>query len=95
MKYHCTIFTVFVMIKKVCLISYLFMFPGDDLYPTSIDYNDNTVKYIDKTILELREGCKTLHRLESKGETKQFIIQNHKPDHHINMEDKVYPQYKV
>lgn len=66
------------------------LLPGDDLYPTTLDFNDNTIEFIDKSILELRQGCKTLHRLEFTKKSKQFIIENYKPEHHIVMEDNTY-----
>lgn len=72
----------------------LHLLPGDDLYPTtSIDYNDNTIdtQYIDKTILELREASQTVNRLEANKVTKQFVIKNYKPEHHIRMEDQIIP----
>uniref|UniRef100_A0A2A4J3B6 Nudix hydrolase domain-containing protein n=1 Tax=Heliothis virescens TaxID=7102 RepID=A0A2A4J3B6_HELVI len=66
------------------------LLPGDDLYPSSVDYNDNTRNYIDQTILELRKSCYTVHRFESGKEINQLVTQNYKPKHHINMEDKSY-----
>lgn len=66
-----------------------FLFSGDDLYPTTVDYNDNTIKYIDKTLLELRERSKTLNRLEICEKYRVFIIKNYKPEHHINMEEQI------
>ncbi|XP_075976488.1 acyl-coenzyme A diphosphatase NUDT19 [Anticarsia gemmatalis] len=71
----------------------LHLLPGDDLYPTSVDYNDNTIKYIDKTVLELREGSKIIHRVEAQKESKRLLIQNYKPEHHVNMEDLVVPAF--
>ncbi|KAH9628396.1 hypothetical protein HF086_015926 [Spodoptera exigua] len=68
----------------------LFLLPGDDLYPSSVDYNDNTTKYIDQTILELRESSKSVHRIESKKNYRRLVIQNYKPEHHITMENKTY-----
>ncbi|XP_022821276.1 nucleoside diphosphate-linked moiety X motif 19-like, partial [Spodoptera litura] len=68
----------------------LFTLPGDDLYPSSVDYNDNKIKYIDQTILELRESSKSVHRIESKENCRRLVIQNYKPEHHIEMENKTY-----
>ena len=68
------------------------LFSGDELYPSSVDY-DNTVNYIDQTILEIRESSKIVHRIEADKEKKQLVIQNYKPKHHINMEDKIYPGF--
>lgn len=73
----------------------LALLPGDELYPSSVDYNDNTVKYIDQTILELRESSKIIHRVESGKEKKQLVVHNYKPKHHINMEDKIYPGFSA
>lgn len=71
------------------------MFSGDELYPSSVDYNDNTINYIDQTIIELREASKTIHRIESDKEGAHLVIQNYKPKHHINMEDKIYTGFPV
>ncbi|CAB3241100.1 unnamed protein product [Arctia plantaginis] len=78
-------FPVYVKVKD----GILHLLPGDDLYPTIVDYNDNTIKYIDKTILELRGSSKTLNRLEICENNRVFIIKNYKPEHHINMEDQI------
>ncbi|XP_028169850.1 nucleoside diphosphate-linked moiety X motif 19-like [Ostrinia furnacalis] len=69
----------------------LHLLPGDDLYPTNVDYtngNDKTIK--DNTVLDLRNSSNILHRFEiihseSRG---QFVIQKYKPSNHINMGDK-------
>ncbi|KAJ8735822.1 hypothetical protein PYW07_007442 [Mythimna separata] len=66
--------------------------PGDDLYPSSVDYNnDNIINCKNQTILELREASKTIHRVEIVKGKYQLVIKNYKPKHHINMEDMTFP----
>ncbi|XP_073958156.1 acyl-coenzyme A diphosphatase NUDT19 isoform X2 [Choristoneura fumiferana] len=67
----------------------LHLLPGDDLYPSDVDYNNGAIK-ADETVLELRERSKVLHRYESFGSVKQFIIKNFKSDH-IDMGDRIIP----
>ncbi|KAJ0182308.1 hypothetical protein K1T71_001677 [Dendrolimus kikuchii] len=65
--------------------------PGDDLYTSYLDNKDNNIINIDKTILELRESSKILHRLELAETGQHLVIKNYKPEHHINMGDKIFP----
>lgn len=64
-------------------------FSGDDLYPSNVEYNNGDIK-AEETVLELRERAKVLHRYESFGSVKQFIIKNLKSDH-IDMGDRIIP----
>ncbi|KAG6447026.1 nucleoside diphosphate-linked moiety X motif 19 [Manduca sexta] len=67
------------------------LLPGDDLYPETVDFNDNNkLPYTDKTILELRENCGTIHRLEKPKASNQppvIVIKNYKTKHPIDMGD--------
>ncbi|CAH0405182.1 unnamed protein product [Chilo suppressalis] len=67
--------------------------PGDDLYPLNVNYKEGAnILHPEKTILELRENCHMLHRLEitSLKEFKtEFVFRNHHPPDHINMGDKI------
>lgn len=67
-------------------------FPGDDLYPSNVDYtNDIILEHKDKTVLELRESSKHIHRFEviyAEGLKTQLLMQNYKPKNHINMGNK-------
>lgn len=65
----------------------LHLLPGDELYPSSVDYYNTTVKSVEKTIAELRQSSNIIHRFEV-SEPSQFIFKNYKPENHINMGDK-------
>lgn len=74
----------------------MFLFTGDELYPSTIDYNDNNIDYIDKTILELREKSSVIHRVEIKktkanNNNTQIVLKNYKPNSHIDMGDIILP----
>lgn len=84
---HELVFPVYVKVAD----GILQILPGDDLYPSDVNDNNNNNKYIDKTILELRENCKTIHRAEypkSKDIKPVFVIRNYKPYNHIDMGDR-------
>ncbi|CAH2050813.1 unnamed protein product, partial [Iphiclides podalirius] len=67
------------------------LLPGDHLYPSHVNYYTNTVIETDKTILELRENNQPLHRIEVTKSGRQFVINNYKPENHINMNNIVIP----
>lgn len=66
---------------------------GDDLYPLNVNYNEELSKlYSDKTVLELRESCHKLHRLEvthTHGYKTEYVFRGLNPTNHINMGDKI------
>lgn len=70
-----------------------FLFTGDDLYPSDVDYfNKINTEHEDKTVLELRNSSKHLHRFEvvyTEGLKIEFVLQNYTPKNHINMGDKI------
>lgn len=71
------------------------LYPGDDLYPSSLDYYNDAISFKDKTVLELREKSTVVHRLEKLYEEKKsmLILKNYKQNNHINMGDKLLEFY--
>ncbi|XP_048489218.1 acyl-coenzyme A diphosphatase NUDT19 [Plutella xylostella] len=65
------------------------LLPGDDLYPTKLDYNNDKILKEDQTVEQLRENCSVLHRFEHSEEGSGFVIRNLSPPHHISMDDRV------
>ncbi|CAF4875005.1 unnamed protein product [Pieris macdunnoughi] len=67
---------------------WVFLLPGDHLYPTNVDYNTEIITK-EKTALELRDTTKTLHRIEIVGSERLIVTHNYTPKNHINMGNQV------
>ncbi|CAK1540283.1 unnamed protein product [Leptosia nina] len=67
---------------------YVFLLPGDHLYPANVDYNAQIITK-DKTTKELRDTTKTLHRLEIAGSERLIVVHNYTPKNHINMGNQI------
>ncbi|XP_047520644.1 acyl-coenzyme A diphosphatase NUDT19-like isoform X2 [Pieris napi] len=67
---------------------WVFLLPGDHLYPTNVDYNTEIITK-EKTALELRDTTKTLHRIEIVGSDRLIVTHNYTPKNHINMGNQV------
>ncbi|KAI5645035.1 nucleoside diphosphate-linked moiety X motif 19 [Phthorimaea operculella] len=68
----------------------VFVFYGDDLYPSTVDYNTNTTIKTNKSISELRESRSSIHCIESTNSEYRIVLKNFKPKN-IDMGDKVVP----
>ncbi|XP_059051118.1 acyl-coenzyme A diphosphatase NUDT19-like [Achroia grisella] len=73
----------------------ILVYPGDDLYPSSLDYYNDAINCEDKTVLQLREETSVIHRLEKLHAEKKsmLIFKNYKQNNHINMGDKLLEFY--
>ncbi|XP_013183954.2 acyl-coenzyme A diphosphatase NUDT19 [Amyelois transitella] len=69
----------------------LWVNPGDQLYPSTVDYHTDEVNLTDKTLEELREESKIIHRLEKhKADPGKWVLvtKNLKQNNHIDMCEK-------
>ncbi|XP_049882997.1 acyl-coenzyme A diphosphatase NUDT19-like [Pectinophora gossypiella] len=66
----------------------LYVYAGDELYPSSIDYNKPTVIESDKSVLELRETSRTAHRYEFVDNKTRLVFKNFNPKN-VDMGDQV------
>ncbi|XP_053611028.1 acyl-coenzyme A diphosphatase NUDT19-like, partial [Plodia interpunctella] len=74
------------------------LYPGDDLYPTNLDYHTDELIVKEKTLEELRKESNVIHRIEKNfAEPRRWVLftKNWKQNNHIDMGENPCVKPKV